>query len=110
MFDRVTRLTGLYALIAAAAAVLLAPLLALSYFATADGAEALETGTVSAWADPARDLIGGLVTWAERSRCSFPRFSSALVRSARGVLPRRAGSSAGGGGSPSSATAWRASA
>ena len=95
MFDRVTRLTGLYALIAAAAAVLLAPLLALSYFATADGAEALETGTVSAWADPARDLIGGLVTWAEPERVyatyvqAFALLFPALFLCARAVRARR---------------------
>ena len=59
-----TRLTGLYAVLAAAAAVFFSPLLALSYFATADGAQELETGTVSAWADPARDIVGGLLTWA----------------------------------------------
>ncbi len=63
-----TRLTGLYAVLAAAVAVLFAPLLALSYFATADGAEQLEIGTVSAWADPARDVVGGLLTWASPDR------------------------------------------
>jgi hypothetical protein len=63
-----TRLTGLYAMFAAAASLLVAPLLALSYFATDDGAEDLEVGTVSAWADPARDLAGGLLTWASPDR------------------------------------------
>ena len=63
-----TRLTGLYAMFAAAASLLFAPLLALSYFATEDGAEDLEIGTVSAWADPARDLAGGLLTWASPDR------------------------------------------
>jgi hypothetical protein len=68
MSDRATRFTGVYAVIAAAAAVLLAPLLALSYFGTSEGAEDLEVGTVSAWADPARDLAGGLLTWASHDR------------------------------------------
>lgn len=63
-----TRLTGLYAMFAAAASLLFAPLLALSYFATEDGAEDLEIGTVSAWADPACDLAGGLLTWASPDR------------------------------------------
>jgi hypothetical protein len=63
-----TRLTGLYAMFAAAASLLFAPLLALSYFATEDGAEDLEIGTVSAWADPARDLAGGVLTWASPDR------------------------------------------
>ena len=68
MSDRATRLTGLYAAIAATAAVVLSPLLALSYFATDDGAEALTTGTVSAWAHPARDLAASLLTWASPDR------------------------------------------
>jgi hypothetical protein len=68
MSDRTTRLIGLYATIAAAAAVVFAPLLGLSYFAIDEGAEELETGTVSAWAEPARDLAGSLVTFASADR------------------------------------------
>jgi hypothetical protein len=68
MSDRTTRLIGLYATIAAAAAVVFAPLLGLSYFAIDEGAEELKTGTVSAWAEPARDLAGGLVTFASADR------------------------------------------
>jgi hypothetical protein len=68
MSDRATRLAGLAAVVAAAAAVLVSPLLALSYFATDEGAAELEKGTVSAWADPARDFAGGLLTWASPER------------------------------------------
>jgi hypothetical protein len=68
MAERTTRAAGLYAAVAAAAAVLLSPLLALSYFATSEGADELGTGTVSAWADPARDLVGSLLTWASADR------------------------------------------
>ena len=68
MSDRATRLTGLYALTAAIAAVVLSPLLALSYFSTGEGADELESGTVRAWADPARDVLGGLLTWASPER------------------------------------------
>jgi hypothetical protein len=64
MSDRNIRLAGLYSVVAATASLLLAPLLALSYFATEDGASQLTTGTVSAWAEPARDLAGGLLTFA----------------------------------------------
>lgn len=64
MSDRNIRLAGLYSVLAAAASLLLAPLLALSYFATEDGASELEIGTVSAWAEPARDLAGALLTFA----------------------------------------------
>jgi hypothetical protein len=59
---------GLYAAIAAVAAVILSPLLALSYFATGEGAEELQSRTVAAWADPARDLVGGMLTWASPER------------------------------------------
>lgn len=59
---------GLYAAVAAVAAVVLSPLLALSYFATNDGAEELQNSTVAAWAEPARDLVGGLLTWASPDR------------------------------------------
>jgi hypothetical protein len=62
------RLIGLYAVVAAAASVVLAPLLALAYFATSEGAEELEAGTVSAWAEPVRDAAGGLLTFASADR------------------------------------------
>jgi hypothetical protein len=68
MSDRAARLVGVYAVIAAGVSVLLAPLLALSYLGTSEGTEDLEIGTVSAWADPARDLAGGLLTWASPDR------------------------------------------
>jgi hypothetical protein len=62
------RFAGLYAMVAGAASLIFAPLLALSYFATDDGAGELQTSTVSAWADPARDIAGGLLTWASPER------------------------------------------
>ena len=68
MSKNATSRTGLYAVIAAVAAVVLSPLLALSYFATADGAEELQSRTVAAWAGPTRDLVGGLLTWAAPDR------------------------------------------
>jgi hypothetical protein len=68
MSNRATLQTGLYAVIAAVVAVILSPLLALSYFATGEGADELQNRTVAAWADPARDLVGGLLTWATPER------------------------------------------
>jgi hypothetical protein len=62
------RFTGLYAAMAAGAAIIVSPLLALSWFATEGGAEALGTGTVSAWTEPARDLAGALLAWAGPDR------------------------------------------
>lgn len=59
---------SLYAAMAAVGAIVLAPLLAVAYFATADGAEYLEMATVSAWAEPARDLLSPLVTFASPDR------------------------------------------
>lgn len=55
---------GLYAIVAAATGVLIEPLLAVAYFDTAGGAEQLDVPTVAAWAVPARELFGSLVTWA----------------------------------------------
>ena len=68
MSDRRTRLAGLWAVVAAGVAVVVSPLLALSYFGTGDGAEELKIGTVAAWAVPARDLVSGLLTWASPDR------------------------------------------
>ena len=64
MSDRATRLVGVYTMVAAAATFVISPLLALAYFATEDGASELEVGSVSAWADPARDAAGSLLTFA----------------------------------------------
>lgn len=68
MSDRATSRIGLYAAFAAVAAVILSPLLALSYFGIDEGADELQSTTVAAWADPARDLVGGLLTWASPER------------------------------------------
>jgi hypothetical protein len=68
MLKHATSRTGLYAAIAAAVAVILSPLLALSYFATGGGADELHSRTVAAWAGPTRDLVGGLLTWASPDR------------------------------------------
>lgn len=67
MHDR-TRLAGLYAVFAAAASFVLAPLLGLAYFGTAEGADELGTPSVSAWAEPARDAAGPLLTFAAPDR------------------------------------------
>jgi len=63
-----TRFTALYATVAAVASLALAPLLALSYFAIGEGADELRSATVAAWAQPARELAGGLLTWASPDR------------------------------------------
>jgi hypothetical protein len=68
MSDRMTRLVGLYAAVAGVAAIFVSPLLAMSYFAIDDGKENLDISTVSAWADPGRDLAGGLLTFASANR------------------------------------------
>jgi hypothetical protein len=68
MSERATRWVGRYAVVAAIIAMLVAPLLALSWFATDGGAEALDGRTVAAWAVPARDALDGLLTWASPDR------------------------------------------
>ncbi len=91
---------GTYAVVAAATAVVVAPLLALAYFGTADGAQYLEQGSVAAWAVPAGETLGGLVGWASPDRryatytqlmaVMFPAIPllAAVVRRARLVEPR----------------------
>jgi hypothetical protein len=77
--DRRIRLAGLYAVAAAAASLVLTPLLALSFFATEGGAEELEKGTVEAWADPARDLADGLLTFASADTVYFVYLKSLIL-------------------------------
>ncbi len=79
MSERLVRLSGLYAVAAAAASLVLTPLLALSYFATEDGASELETSTVSAWAEPARDLAGPLLTFASADTVYFTYLKSLML-------------------------------
>jgi hypothetical protein len=67
MSDRL-HLAGLYAVLAAAAALVLAPLLSLAYFAIPDGVGELQSATVSAWANPARHAAGPLLTFASPDR------------------------------------------
>jgi energy-converting hydrogenase Eha subunit A len=75
--------------------VLLSPLLALSYFGIDEGAEELQTATVRAWAEPARDLAGGLLTWASPERVyatyvqAFALLFPAVFLCARAVRARR---------------------
>lgn len=95
MSDRTTRLAGTYAALAAVAATLLSPLLALAYFDTAEGAQELEAGSVSAWAEPARDIFGALVTWASPERVYatyvqlFALLFPAIFLCARAIRARR---------------------
>jgi hypothetical protein len=75
----VVRLAGAYAVVAAAASLILTPLLALSYFATDDGSEELEKRTVEAWADPARDIANGLLTFASADTVYFVYLKSLML-------------------------------
>jgi hypothetical protein len=95
MSEPAIRLAGLYAVVAAGVGVVVSPLLALSYFATRSGASELGIGTVSAWAEPARDLAGGLLTWASPDRVygtywlAFWVLFAAVFACARAVHARR---------------------
>jgi hypothetical protein len=77
--ERWIRVAGVYAVAAAVLSVILTPLLALSYFATDDGAEELEKGTVETWADPARDIAGGLLTFASADTVYFVYLKSLML-------------------------------
>jgi hypothetical protein len=58
------RLTGLAAVAGGALGVLVSPLYSLAYFATEAGASFAESAVVQAWAEPARDLLNPLLTFA----------------------------------------------
>ena len=57
-----------YAIFASAVMVLFSPLLAMSYFATKDGAQMYAIGSVRAWAKPARSLFEPMLTFASADR------------------------------------------
>ena len=57
-----------YTIFASAVMVLFSPLLAMSYFATKDGAQMYATGSVRAWAKPARSLFEPMLTFASADR------------------------------------------
>ena len=64
-----TRLAGLYAVVAAAASVVFAPLLALAYSRTAEGAGEFESATMfPGWTERGIDLAGPLLTFASVDR------------------------------------------
>lgn len=65
MNPSIARTAGIAAVAASAATVLIAPLHALARFATEDGASDLASPVVAAWARPARDIAGGLLTFGD---------------------------------------------
>jgi hypothetical protein len=68
MSPRTQQLAGRYSVVSALAAVVIAPLFAVSYFATSEGAQYLAEPTIAWWAEPARRVLGGLVTFASPDR------------------------------------------
>jgi TRAP-type uncharacterized transport system fused permease subunit len=68
MLTRPTPALRTYVVVAAGAATVVSPLLALAWFDTADGAEFAASSTVAWWAEPARSLAGGLLTFADADR------------------------------------------
>src|SRR5919107_3465815 len=64
-----TRFAGVYAVVAAAASVVFAPLLGLAYSRTAEGAEEFDSATVfPGWAERGIDFAGPLLTFASVDR------------------------------------------
>lgn len=57
-----------YAIVSSVLMVLFSPLLAMSYFASEDGAPSYAAGTVHAWAEPARRVFEPLLTFASADR------------------------------------------
>jgi hypothetical protein len=58
------RWTGRAAIVGGALGLVWAPLYSLAYFATDDGAADAKSAGVQAWAEPARELVGPLLTFA----------------------------------------------
>ena len=58
------RWTGLAAMVGGALGLVFAPLYSLAYFATGDGAADANSALIQAWAEPARDLLDPLLTFA----------------------------------------------
>ena len=111
-----TRLTGLYAMFAAAAARY-SRRCSRCPTSPRRRSRGADRETVSAWAEPAQDLVGGLLTWASPERVYatyvqvFALLFPAVFLSARATRARRPGpaaaSNAGAGGSRSPATGSR---
>jgi hypothetical protein len=59
-----TRLAGLAATVGGVLGVLVSPLYSLAYFASSDGAAETQSAAAQAWAEPARDLLEPLLTFA----------------------------------------------
>ncbi|HEU4426515.1 MAG TPA: hypothetical protein VFR67_28590 [Pilimelia sp.] len=58
------RWTGLAAMVSGVLGLVFAPLYSLAYYATDDGAADAKSASVQAWAEPARDLLDPLLTFA----------------------------------------------
>jgi hypothetical protein len=65
------RWTGVAAMVGGALGVLVSPLYSLAYFASSDGAADAESAATQAWAEPARDLLGPLLTFASADVVRF---------------------------------------
>ena len=65
MTQSLARAAGIAAVAASAVTVVVAPLHALARFATEDGASDLASPIVAAWARPAREIAGGLLTFGD---------------------------------------------
>jgi hypothetical protein len=65
MNPSIARTAGIAAVAASAATVVIAPLHALARFATEDGASDLASPIVAAWARPAGEVAGGLLTFSD---------------------------------------------
>jgi hypothetical protein len=78
MTDRHIRLVGLYAALAALAAAVVSPLLALAYLSTSQGGNDIDSAPVSWWASPILRHAGSLVTWHTPDR-AYATYTQALA-------------------------------
>ena len=79
--EKLTRYGGPAAMVGGILGLLYAPLHALAYFATEDGAESLEAPWVAAWAETFGPLLGPLLTFAlpEAVYLTYGKFFSLMV-------------------------------
>lgn len=78
MTDRHIRFAGLYAALAALAAVVVSPLLALAYLSTSEGSDEIDSAPVSWWASPILHHAGNLVTWHTPDR-AYATYTQAIA-------------------------------
>lgn len=78
MIDRHSRLIAGYAVVAAAVATVVSPLLALAYLSTGEGRSGLRSATTAWWAEPLLQHASWLVDWSSPDR-SYATYTQVIA-------------------------------